>query len=200
MKIIVFGGTFSPPHLGHQLMAEQVLSATFDDVLAFDQLWFLPVGQHSFAKQFVDSKHRLAMLDLLKQSIYEKNPDLLGKIFTETYELESNEESQTFNTLEALAKKYPEHQFSFLIGSDNLEKFHLWHNYKLMLSKYPFYVYPRVNFPLEPIYEGMITLDGFPKMQVSSTQVREAFLNKTGLGNLLNAKVIKYIEENKLFV
>lgn len=200
MKIIVFGGTFSPPHLGHQLMIEQALSKTLDDGVFFDQLWLLPVGQHSFEKQFVNGKHRLAMLDLMKQSIYQKNPSLKGKIFTEKYELEQGGESQTFNTLEALSKKHPEHQFSFLIGSDNLKKFHLWHDYELMLAKYPFYVYPRVNFAFEPLYKGMVALDGFPKMQVSSTQVREAFVNNTSLNDLLDAKVIAYIKENKLFV
>lgn len=200
MKTLVFGGTFNPPHLGHQLMVEQVLSAPLNDGIIFDQLWLLPVGQHSFAKQFVSSEHRLAMLDLMKQAIYEKNTTLQGKIFTQTYELEQDSESQTFSTLEALAAKHPEHQFSFLIGSDNLEKFHLWHDYQLMLSRYPFYVYPRVDFPFQPLYEGMIALDGFPKMQVSSTQVREAFANKTSLTNLLDAKVIEYIRDNKLFV
>jgi len=200
MKILVFGGTFNPPHLGHQLMVEQVLTKTLHNGVSFDQLWLLPVGQHSFAKQFVGTEHRLAMLELMKRAIHEKVPGLKGKIFTEKYELEHDEESQTFATLEALSKQYPEHQFAFLIGSDNLEKFHLWHDYELMLSKYPFYVYPRVNFPFQPLYEGMVTLDSFPKMQVSSTQVREALTNKTSLNDLLNAKVIAYIRENKLFV
>ena len=200
MKILVFGGTFNPPHLGHQLMVEQALTKIADNGVVFDQLWLLPVGQHSFAKQFVSNQHRLVMLELMKQAIYEKNPVLKDKIFIEKYELERNEESQTFATLEALSKQYPEHHFSFLIGSDNLEKFHLWHNYQLMLSKYSFYVYPRINFAFQPLYEGMIALDGFPKMQVSSTQVREAFTNKTSLDGLLNVKVIEYIKDNKLFV
>lgn len=200
MKIIVFGGTFNPPHLGHQLMVEQVLTKTLDNGISFDQLWLLPVGQHSFAKQFVSNEHRLTMLELMKETICQNNPALKNKIFTEKYELERDEESQTFSTLEALAKKYPEHQFSFLIGSDNLDKFHLWHDYELMLSKYPFYVYPRTDFAFQPLYEGMIILDSFPKMQVSSTQVREAFINKTSLNDLLNVKVIEYIKENKLFV
>lgn len=200
MKILVFGGTFNPPHLGHQLIVEQVLTKTLENGVTFDQLWLLPVGQHSFAKQFVSSEHRLVMLNLMRQSIYEKNPVLQGKILIEKYEIEQSGESQTFNTLEALARKYPEHQFSFLIGSDNLEKFHLWNDYQLMVSKYPFYVYPRVDFPFQPLYEGMIALDGFPKMCVSSTRVREAFAKKASLNDLLDAKVIKYIRENKLFV
>jgi nicotinate-nucleotide adenylyltransferase len=200
MKTLVFGGTFNPPHLGHQMMIEQVLSKTLADGSSLDQLWILPVGQHSFAKKFVSNKHRLAMLELMVDSIIEKNPTLKNKIFLEKYELEHDEESQTFSTLKALSKKHPEEHFSFLIGSDNLEKFHLWNDYQLMLKEYPFYVYPRIAFEFLPFYEGMIALKDFPKMEVSSTKVRMAFKNKTSLDGLLDAKVIKYIKENKLFV
>lgn len=200
MKTLVFGGTFNPPHLGHQMMIEQVLTKTLADGSSLDQLWILPVGQHSFAKKFVSNEHRLAMLELMVNSIVEKNPSLKNKIFLEKYELEHDEESQTFSTLKALSKKHPEHQLSFLIGSDNLEKFHLWNDYQLMLKEYPFYVYPRIAFEFLPFYEGMIALKDFPKMEVSSTKVRMAFKNKTSLDGLLDAKVIKYIKENKLFV
>jgi nicotinate-nucleotide adenylyltransferase len=199
MKILLFGGTFNPPHLGHQLMAEQALSQALAGNV-FDQLWLLPVGQHSFAKQFVSQQDRVAMLSLMIASIVQKNPLLKNKIFIEKYELERDEESQTFTTLEALARQYPQHQFSFLIGADNLAKFHLWHDYQLMLSRYPFYVYPRTDYAFQPLYQGMIALEGFPEMQVSSTQVRAALTNRNNLDNLLDAQVIAYIKEKKLFV
>ena len=199
MKILIFGGTFNPPHLGHQLMIEQVLSQSLAGTL-FDQLWLLPVGQHSFAKKFVASQDRLAMLNLMITAILEKNPLLKNKIFIEKYELERDEESQTFSTLEALSKQYPLHQFSFLIGSDNLAKFHLWHDYQLMLKKYPFYVYPRADYPFQPFYQGMIALENFPKMQVSSTQVRAALAKQSSLNKLLDAKVIAYIQKQRLFI
>ena len=199
MKILLFGGTFNPPHLGHQLMAEQALSQALAGNV-FDQLWLLPVGQHSFAKQFVSQQDRVAMLSLMIASIVQKNPLLKNKIIIEKYELERDEESQTFTTLEALARQYPQHQFSFLIGADNLAKFHLWHDYQLMLSRYPFYVYPRTDYAFQPLYQGMIVLEGFPEMQVSSTQVRAALTNRNNLDNLLDAQVIAYIKEKKLFV
>ena len=199
MKILLFGGTFNPPHLGHQLMAEQALSQALAGNV-FDQLWLLPVGQHSFAKQFVSQQDRVAMLSLMIASIVQKNPLLKNKIFIEKYELERDEESQTFTTLEALARQYPQHQFSFLIGADNLAKFHLWHDYQLMLSRYPFYVYPRTDYAFQPLYQGMIVLEGFPEMQVSSTQVRAALTNRNNLDNLLDAQVIAYIKEKRLFV
>lgn len=198
MKILVFGGTFNPPHLGHQLMVEQVLSKPIGEVV-FDQLWLLPVGQHSFAKTFVSNEHRLAMLELMIETIVGHNPQLADKIRIETYELERAEESQTFATLEALSAQHPEHRFSFLIGSDNLAKFHLWHNYELMLQRYPFLVYPRVGFAFEPLYEGMQVLKGFPQMAVSSTTVRAALTNHASLDELLNDKVNAYIKVNRLF-
>ena len=199
MKILVFGGTFNPPHLGHQLMIEQTLAKTLNDGTVFDQVWLLPVGQHSFAKNFIDQKHRLAMLSLMMQSIVLNNSALSKKIALEKYELEHDGESQTFTTLESLSKQYPEHHFSFLIGSDNLEKFHLWHDYEQMLKKYPFYIYPRASFSFSPMRQGMIALEGFPLMEVSSTKVREALANNANLDDLLDAKVINYIRENKLY-
>lgn len=199
MKILVFGGTFNPPHLGHQLMVEQVLLRTLNDGVKFDQVWILPVGQHSFQKSFVSKEHRLNMLKLMISSMIGHYSELENKIILETYELERNEESQTFATLEALAQRNPDHQFSFLIGSDNLAKFHLWHNYELMLSKYPFYIYPRTSFPFSPLRNGMIALNGFPEMQVSSTKVREALWNNTSLNDLLDDKVVEYISKNQLF-
>lgn len=198
MRIIVFGGTFNPPHLGHQLMIEQVLSKTIAGQ-QFDQLWILPVGQHSFAKTFVSNQYRLEMINLMVEDIVSKYPDYKNKIRIEEYELERDEESQTFRTLEALSAKYPEHQFSFLIGSDNLEKFNLWNDYEAMLKKYQFYVYPRVGFDFTPFYQGMTALYGFPKMAVSSSKVRLALKNKSSLDGLLNAKVISYINDQELF-
>ncbi len=200
MKVLVFGGTFNPPHLGHQLMIEQVLSKPLPDGSSVEQVWILPVGKHSFAKQFVDQKHRLAMLELMIESLIAKNPSLADKVLVETYELERAEESQTFTTLEALAKKHPDKKFSFLIGSDNLAQFHLWHHHEVMLSKYPFYIYPRMGFPLQPLRIGMIALNDFPQMAISSTAVRQAFAEKSSLKGLLDDKVIAYIKANRLFI
>jgi nicotinate-nucleotide adenylyltransferase len=198
MQILVFGGTFNPPHLGHQLMVQQVLSRPLSDGKTIDQVWLLPVGQHSFAKNFVAKEHRLAMLELMRQNIVATNPALAGKILLEHYELEREEESQTFATLQALSNQHPEHQLSFLIGSDNLTKFHLWNDYEAMLAKYPFYVYPRQGFDFEPFYAGMTALIGFPQMAVSSTRVRLALEEGQNLEGLLDDSIIAYIKNNQL--
>src|SRR5689334_22148241 len=108
MKICLFGGAFDPPHLGHQRIAAEIIAQNLAD-----EVWFVPVKTHSFGKPMTDPQQRLAMLQLIQ----------LPHTKIETYELEQTGVNYTFNTLEALAKRYPEHEFSWVIGSDNLEKF-----------------------------------------------------------------------------
>jgi nicotinate-nucleotide adenylyltransferase len=181
-------------------MVEQVLLHELPDGRQVDQVWLLPVGHHSFAKDFVSAKHRLAMLTLLKSSLVRQyGPTWEDKIALEDYEIRQTTESQTYATLTFLAKKYPEHDFSFLIGSDNLAQFHLWHHYQEMLQQHPFYVYPRTGYPLQPLYEGMIPLQGFIESSVSSTAVREALLEGKDNQSLLDSSISNYIQKEGLF-
>ena len=57
MKIMIFGGSFNPPHLGHQQIVNSILEAGLSD-----QVWYLPVGKHDFSKKMISPKQRLAML------------------------------------------------------------------------------------------------------------------------------------------
>lgn len=200
MFTLVFGGTFNPPHLGHQLMVEQVLGQTLPDGRLVDQLWLLPVGKHSFDKEFVAAEHRLAMLELLRQDVVARHDQTwLNKIRLEDYEIHQPQASQTFATLEHLAAAHPAHKLAFLIGSDNLVNFHLWHDFELLLHKYPFYVYPRTGYPMTPLRPGMIALTGFPESKVSSTAVRQAFSQQQDLSPLLNQRIINYLREQQLY-
>jgi nicotinate-nucleotide adenylyltransferase len=190
-SIIVFGGTFSPPHLGHQLMIRQVLQ----NYLA-DEVWLLPVGQHSFAKLAPYHLERLEMLEILRQDLAIVDATLSSKIKINSYELDRAEESQTYASLVAIAKQYPEHKFSFLIGSDNLANFDKWHHYQEMLSQFPFYVYPRADVEMAPLYQGMTALSQMPQSRVSSTRVRQALANGEDLTDLLSPAMIEYLEQH----
>jgi len=190
MRIVLFGGAFDPPHLGHVEVAAELVKAKLAD-----EVWFVPVKIHSFAKNMTQSDHRLAMLKLALP--------LQTKI--ETYELSQTEVNYTFNTLDAMAAKYPEHEFSWVIGSDNLVKFHLWgdktgRDFKQLLASYKFYVYPRHGFVFEPIYPGMVPLKDFPEVTVSSTQVRRLVAEGKSLAGFVTPAVANYIQVNKLYL
>lgn len=215
MKIIVFGGSFNPPHRGHLLMAEQLLTQAVPNAFAkkeeiekekiiFDQLWFLPVGKHSFGKGFESAKNRLAMLEALISDLLSERPELKEKVRIEKHELEESEVSHTADSLDYLRAKYPQHQFAFLIGSDNLAKFHLWEDrqnrpFNYLLESYPFYVYPRENFPFQPLYTNMWPLRNLPMMDVSSTDLRQKLATRKNYQQLLSPSVLSYIENQKLY-
>ena len=191
MKIMLFGGAFDPPHLGHHSISKNIL----DRGIA-DEVWYVPAKTHPFSKPLSDSKHRLSMLNLLIADD--------KRMSIETFELEKDGVSYSHETLDALSEKYPEHKFSWVIGSDNLAKFHLWsdskdRDYREMLSKHTFYVYPRKGHNFSPLYENMIPLKDMEEVVVSSTLVKERLASREDISDLVDKKVIKYIEENKLY-
>lgn len=183
-KIILFGGAFDPIHLGHQ----QVVVNLLQQRLA-DEVWYVPTGTHDFAKKMTDAKHRLEMLRLI----------LIANAKIETCELERTGISHTLDTLEQLNNQHPDKKFSWVIGSDNLAKFHLWNNWKKMLNKYQFYVYPRQNFKMQPLRDGMIALDNMPEAAISSTDVRQKLEQKISISGLVDKKVKNYILEKGVY-
>ena len=51
----------------------------------------------------------------------------------------------TVNTLAHLQEKFPKHEFSLIMGEDNLNSLHKWKNYEVILQNHHIYVYPRLN-------------------------------------------------------
>jgi len=58
--IALFGGSFNPPHVAHQMVALFVL-----ETAPVDELWITPTYRHAFSKQLVDYEHRIAMCELM---------------------------------------------------------------------------------------------------------------------------------------
>ena len=59
MRVAIFGGSFNPPHLAHQMAALYVL-----ETAAIDELWIVPAFQHPFGKVLAPFAHRLEMCEL----------------------------------------------------------------------------------------------------------------------------------------
>ena len=188
MNIALFGGVFDPPHIGHQTIAQALL----DQCIA-DQVWFVPVGLHPFGKKFSvveDKDHRLEMLELI----------LTENMKIERFELEHMGISYSYRTLEVLAKQYPEHNFSWVIGSDNLAKFDQWQEFEQLLQKFRVYVYPRRDFAMKPWYDGMVEIVDVEPVEVSSTMIRDRVRDGKSIKGLVSSAVDNYITMNILYV
>ncbi|MFZ5377022.1 MAG: nicotinate (nicotinamide) nucleotide adenylyltransferase [Patescibacteria group bacterium] len=189
MKVILFGGAFDPPHLGHEQVAKELVEKKIAD-----QVWFVPVGSHAFDKNLAAVEHRLKMLELI----------LPPHTRIERFEVDHPGVSYTLDTLKEMSRLYPRDEFFWVIGSDNLPKFHLWddgkgNSFEVMLASYKFYVYPRVGFPFFPLYDNMITLDQLTSVDVSSTEIRRRVKAGQSCQNLVSPAVAEYIRENGLY-
>jgi len=189
MHIVLFGGAFDPPHLGHISVVKNFLKLGLSD-----RLVFLPVFDHAFDKDMMGPQHRLQMLEAVKNAHFKDQP-----VYISDYEIDKEGMSITYETLQSLSQENPNNEYSFLIGSDNLSSFDKWHHSQEMLEQYKFFVYPRVNYSFDKIRDGMIPLRDMPEMAVSSTDVRTRLKNNEKIEELLSKEVINYIKENELY-
>ncbi len=188
MKVVIFGAAFDPPHLGHLMVIEQVLAKGLAD-----QVWLVPAKSHPFGKPLSSPQHRIAMLTLTKDKCTQAQ-----KVQVQTYELEQDQISYTYHTLQAFSQKYPEHSFSFVMGSDNLARFGEWGG-QAVLAQYPFWIYPRTGYALEPLLANMRVMTGVEAVDISSTQVRQKVLAGQPIDHLVLPAVGQYILTHGLY-
>lgn len=184
MKIGLLGGKFNPPHLGHILIAEQML-----DFAGFDEVWFVPNYGQSFHEPVAPVTDRLAMVKCLR----------LANTKVSTIEIDQKLDGQTFRLLPLLPKT---HEYTFIIGSDQLATFHLWGSYKELLRQLPFIVFPRYGYPNEPLYEHMTVLShpALIASNISSSKIRERVKRHLPIEYFVPDEVAKYIQNHKLYL
>lgn len=183
MNIALLGGAFNPPHIGHLMIAQQVL-----DFTGTDEVWFLPNHNQSPPKPVAPVEHRLAMSRLLS----------LAKTRVSTLEIDNKLSGQTIELLPLLPK---EHTFTFIIGSDQLPTFHLWGNFEKLLDALPFLVFPRYGYPNEPLYKNMklIGHEFLVGSNISSTKVRGRVRAGLPIDQFVPLPIAQYIAAHDLY-
>ncbi len=185
MNIGIFGGVFNPPHIGHLMIAQQVLD--FTDI---EEVWFLPnYGQHPPKPYVASVADRLAMTRLLT----------FPKALVSTIEIDNKLDGNTINLLPYLPN---EHTYSFIIGSDWLPSFHVWGSWQELLEKMRFLVFPRHGFSNEPLYEGMelVRHELLIVTDISSTKIRNRVQKGLSIDHFVPPLVLQYIKEHKLYI
>ncbi len=184
MKIALLGGAFNPPHLGHVLIAQQVLD--FTDT---EEVWFLPNwGQQPPKPEVAPTEHRLAMTKMLS----------LPMTRISTLEIDHQLDGNTINLLPYLPK---EHAFTFIIGADWLPSFPKWGRWRELLKLLPFLVFPRNGYPNEPLYENMRLLSHPLLMtsNISATKIRVRVKQGLPIAQFVPAGIAAYIAQYGLY-
>ena len=126
MKIGLYFGTFNPIHVGHLVIANYM--ADYTDL---DQVWLVvsPQNPLKVKSSLLADYHRLAIV----QEAVEDNP----KLKASDIEFHLNKPSYTSATLAHLKEKYPNYEFSLIMGEDNLRTLHKWYKGELSHSYLP---------------------------------------------------------------
>jgi len=118
MRIGILGGTFNPIHYGHLHIAAEVRK-----VCNLDQVWFVPAAQppHKTVADAVSFADRTAMVNaaIAEQPDY-RCLDLEGLRDGPSYSVQ---------TIEELRRRYPEYEFTFIMGLDSFAEIGLWKSY-----------------------------------------------------------------------
>jgi len=168
MRIGIYGGSFNPVHFGHVGLAKWVIEHT-----DLDELWLLvsPNNPLKPANLLAPEGERLAAVrEAVKDIPHVKASD---------FEFSLPRPSYTANTLRELQKAYPEHEFTLVIGEDNIAIFDRWREYEYILNHFRVFVYPRrgsdsiSNFKFQiSNAKNIIFLASAPLFDISSSAIR----------------------------
>lgn len=116
-RVGVFGGTFDPPHLGHAVVAHDLL-----DRLALDRLLVIPAPRPPHRSAIFSAETRRSLV----HTLFADEP----AIVVDDREFRREGPSFAVDTLAELREELPEVDLTFVIGADQLAVIDEWHEYR----------------------------------------------------------------------
>ena len=187
MKLILFGGSFDPPHCGHLKIIE-------DCIEECDKLILMPSAYSPLKKNppIAESKHRVKMLELLIQEL--KYP-----IQIDDWEIAQSYPNYTYLTVQYLQSEHPNSSISLVIGADQLQQFQKWKNYQKILDSVQIIGFNRKKYNVTPLIDMNLTWIKDFEMDISSTEIRREIASGVQKGRELPHAVWNYIKEHNLY-
>ncbi len=155
--VAMFGGSFDPPHLGHQRIVEEARKG-----LEIDTLLVVPAYLNPFKiSSLANAQQRLTWCHILFDDI--------PNVIVDDYEIKEGKSTTTAQSIKHFNIVYDVKYL--IIGSDNLSTLTKWHNFKWLNTHIIWVIVTRENHSLETknLREWKIlTLDA----PISSTKIR----------------------------
>ncbi len=198
MRILIFGGSFNPPHLGHIRSVQTAAAA-----LGPEKIFLIPASVPPHKELDPDSPsaaERLRMTALAAAMI--PGAEALD------IELRREGKSYTADTVCELKARYPDDELIFLLGTDMLITFPTWHEPETIAANASIAVFSREKGRQAEIERAadilrdrygatVYVIPGEP-VEASSTAIR-ALLRARGGAELLPGEVYAHIIQKRLY-
>ncbi|SDY86638.1 nicotinate-nucleotide adenylyltransferase [Tindallia californiensis] len=197
-KVGILGGTFDPIHTGHLFIAQTAL-----DEAALDEVIFIPSGcpPHKKNNEVTKASCRLQMVtEAIGSNPYFSVSEL---------DINKNKTGYTYDLLILLTEKYPEVSFYFIMGADSFMEIKTWYRYDELLTMVGFIVMKRKGYNSEEMdyqtgifkktHQTRIVILDSPKLEISSSEIRNRIKTNKSIKYLLPEKVEMYIYQNHLY-
>jgi|TARA_R110000737_G_scaffold285403_3_gene291956 nicotinate-nucleotide adenylyltransferase len=188
LKVGLYFGSFNPIHVGHLIIAD-----TMQDQTDLDEVWFIVSPQNPLksSRSLLHEFDRLKMVELATADHF--------KFKVKDVEFHMPRPSYTIDTLTYLSEQYPSHEFSLILGGDNLNHFHKWKNSEELLNQYKIYVYPRPGKNKSVDHKNIEFVEA-PLLDISATFIRKTISKGGSVKYLLHPHVMDYIRDKKFFI
>jgi nicotinate-nucleotide adenylyltransferase len=183
-KIGLFGGSFDPIHHGHLILARDAMES-----LALDRVIFIPVNvsPHKLAHPPAPARLRCEMVEAAIA--------VESRFSMDACEAEREGASFAVDTLKLMQQRFPQAEFFYFIGEDNVHALHTWREIDELKKLASFVVLARGN--LQPV-------EGFPvisrNIDISSTDIRNRIAQGLPVRYLLPDAVCAILTRHQLYL
>jgi nicotinate-nucleotide adenylyltransferase len=184
--VALFGGSFNPPHLAHQMACLVVL-----ETQPVDELWMIPTYRHVFGKELAPFDDRVEMCRRAARPFGER-----VRVSEVERELGAPQ-SRTLDTVMELRRRHPGTEFRLVIGEDILAERDAWYRWDDLVALAPPVVLGRAGRAgdaADPAGPARLELP-----DISSTDVRARIARGESAVPLVPRAVMDYIAGRGLY-
>ncbi|MEO0259043.1 MAG: nicotinate (nicotinamide) nucleotide adenylyltransferase [candidate division WOR-3 bacterium] len=187
-KIGVFGGTFDPIHIGHIILAQDVI-----EHVQLDKIFFVVNYHPPHKKVYTSFEHRFNMVRLAIT-------DHKDFVASDIEKAQNISPSYTYHSLCKLKELIPLAELYLIIGSDQYNSFQTWYKYGEILELVKLIVLKRPGYaPPKNITNNVVFIDE-RLIDISSTEIRERVKKGKSIKFMVPELVEEYIKKNKLYI
>lgn len=188
MNVGVFGGTFDPPHLGHLMVANELVYQ-----LELDRLLIIPasIPPHKRDRDVTPGAIRLEMVN----AVFGGEP---GWEVSEM-ELDRAGSSYTVDTLRALKDERPDAELLLALGADQVAELDTWREPDEVLRLAALVGFARSGQEVPPVRGRPVRRVDVPHLEISSTEIRRRVAAREPFRYMVPPAVAAIIDREGLY-